>query len=59
MLYSINLQDVYTFDMKTPAIQVDTFSIHGGLDEYITGIRGKVKCLLKEDLVKNETDLEK
>ena len=59
MLYSINLQGVYTFDMKTPAIQVDTFSVHGGPDGYITGIREKVKCLSEEDLVKNETNLEK
>ena len=57
MLYSINLQGVYTFNMKTPAIQVDTFSVHGGPDGYITAIRGKVKCLLEEDLVKNEIDL--
>ena len=59
MLYSINLQSVYTFNMKTPVIQVDTFSVHGGLDGYITGIRGNVKCHSEEDLVKNETDLEK
>lgn len=52
-------QGVYTFDMKTPAIQVDTFCVHGGPDGYITGIRGKVQCLSDEDLVKNETDLEK
>ncbi|GMJ10343.1 chloroplastic lipocalin, Lipocalin in the plastid [Hibiscus trionum] len=52
-------QGVYTFDMKTPAIQVDTFCVHGGPDGYITGIRGKVQCLSEEDLGKNETDLEK
>ncbi|XP_021288101.1 chloroplastic lipocalin [Herrania umbratica] len=51
-------QGVYTFDMKAPAIQVDTFCVHGGPDGYITGIRGKVQCLPDEDLVKNETDLE-
>ena len=45
--------------MKTPAIKVGTFSVHGGLDGYITCIRGKVKCLSEEDLVKNETNLEK
>ncbi|MBA0676160.1 hypothetical protein Goari_017664 [Gossypium aridum] len=45
--------------MKTPAIQVDTFCVHGGPDGYITGIRGKVQCLSDEDLVKNATDLEK
>nr|KJB13632.1 hypothetical protein B456_002G085600 [Gossypium raimondii] len=39
--------------------QVDTFCVHGGPDGYITGIRGKVQCLSDEDLVKNETDLEK
>ena len=59
MLYSINLQGVYTFNMKTFAIQVDTFSVHGWLDGDITVIRGNVKCLLEKDLVKNETDLEK
>ncbi|XP_050220509.1 chloroplastic lipocalin [Mercurialis annua] len=52
-------QGVYTFDMQTPAIQVDTFCVHGGPDGYITGIRGKVQCLSEEDLEKNETDLEK
>ncbi|KAK8706059.1 hypothetical protein V6N13_049637 [Hibiscus sabdariffa] len=52
-------QGVYTFNMKTPAIQVDTFCVHGGPDGYITGIRGKVQCLSEEDLGKNETDLEK
>ncbi|KAK6230325.1 hypothetical protein QUC31_001843 [Theobroma cacao] len=52
-------QGVYTFDMKAPAIQVDTFCVHGGPDGYITGIRGKVQCLPDEDLVNNETDLEK
>ena len=59
MLYSINLQSVYTFNMKTFAIQVDTFSVHGWLDGDITVIRGNVKCLSEEDLVKNETNLEK
>ena len=59
MLWSINLQGVYTFDMKTPAIQVDTFCVHGGPDGYITGIRGRVQCVSEEDLVNNETDLEK
>ncbi|XP_022717928.1 chloroplastic lipocalin [Durio zibethinus] len=52
-------QGIYTFDMKAPAIQVDTFCVHGGPDGYITGIRGKVQCLSEEDLEKNETDLEK
>lgn len=52
-------QGVYTVDMETPAIQVDTFCVHGGPDGYITGIRGKVQCLPEEDLEKNETDLEK
>ncbi|KAF5948816.1 hypothetical protein HYC85_014773 [Camellia sinensis] len=52
-------QGVYTFDMDTPAIQVDTFCVHGGPDGYITGIRGKVQCLSEEDLEKNETELEK
>ncbi|XP_078175768.1 chloroplastic lipocalin [Carex rostrata] len=52
-------QGVYTYDAKTPSIQVDTFCIHGGPDGYITGIRGKVQCLLEEDKAKQETDLEK
>ena len=44
MLYSINLQGVCTFDLKTPTIQVDIFSVHGGLDGYITGIRGRLNA---------------
>ncbi|KAJ8763692.1 hypothetical protein K2173_003164 [Erythroxylum novogranatense] len=52
-------QGVYTFDMDAPAIQVDTFCVHGGPDGYITGIRGKVQCLSEEDLEMNETNLEK
>ncbi|CAN6452238.1 unnamed protein product [Victoria cruziana] len=52
-------QGVYSFDPKVPAIQVDTFCVHGGPDGYITGIRGRVQCLSEADLVKNETDLEK
>uniref|UniRef100_A0A2N9I325 Lipocalin/cytosolic fatty-acid binding domain-containing protein n=1 Tax=Fagus sylvatica TaxID=28930 RepID=A0A2N9I325_FAGSY len=52
-------QGVYTFDMETRAIQVDTFCVHGGPNGYITGIRGKVQCLPEEDLEKNETQLEK
>ena len=59
MIYSINLQGVYTFNMKTFAIQVDTFSVHGWLDGDITVIRGNVKCHSEEDFVKNEIDLEK
>ncbi|KAI3928368.1 hypothetical protein MKW98_023969 [Papaver atlanticum] len=53
-------QGVYTFDgeSKPPSIQVDTFCVHGGPDGYITGIRGKVQCLSKEDMEKAETDLE-
>lgn len=51
-------QGVYTFDREKPAIQVDTFCVHGGPDGYITGIRGRVQCLSQEDLVKNETQLE-
>lgn len=50
---------MYTYDAKTPSIQVDTFCIHGGPDGYITGIRGKVQCLLEEDKAKEETALEK
>lgn len=53
------MQGVYSFDMAAPAIQVDTFCVHGGPDGYITGIRGKVQCLSEEDLEKQETDLEK
>lgn len=56
---TLRLQGVYTFNVTTPAIQVDTFCIHGGPDGYITGIRGKVQCLSQEDLEKQETDLEK
>uniref|UniRef100_A0A2P2LCU8 Uncharacterized protein MANES_15G074100 n=1 Tax=Rhizophora mucronata TaxID=61149 RepID=A0A2P2LCU8_RHIMU len=52
-------QGVYTYDVSAPAIQVDTFCVHGGPDGYITGIRGKVQCLPEEDLEKNETELEK
>lgn len=52
-------QGVYAFDMQVPAIQVDTFCVHGGPNGYITGIRGKVQCLSEEDLEKQETNLEK
>lgn len=45
--------------MESPAIQVDTFCVHGGPDGYITGIRGKVQCLAEEELEKSATDLEK
>ncbi|KAK3027955.1 hypothetical protein RJ639_039422 [Escallonia herrerae] len=51
-------QGVYTFDADAPAIQVDTFCVHGGPDGYITGIRGRVQCLSEEDLERSETDLE-
>ncbi|KAK6774191.1 hypothetical protein RDI58_029430 [Solanum bulbocastanum] len=52
-------QGIYTVDMHAPAIQVDTFCVHGGPDGYITGIRGRVQCLNEEDKEKDETDLEK
>ncbi|KAM3744295.1 hypothetical protein ACB098_06G042000 [Castanea mollissima] len=52
-------QGVYTFDMESPSIQVDTFCVHGGPSGYITGIRGKVQCLPEDDLEKSETGLEK
>lgn len=52
-------QGIYTFDTNTPAIQVDTFCVHGGPDGYITGIRGKVQCLSEEDKNKTETQLER
>ncbi|KAL2245329.1 UNVERIFIED_CONTAM: Chloroplastic lipocalin [Sesamum indicum] len=52
-------QGIYTFDLDTPAIQVDTFCVHGGPAGYITGIRGKVQCLSEEEKDKNETDLER
>ncbi|XP_075506584.1 chloroplastic lipocalin isoform X1 [Primulina tabacum] len=52
-------QGVYTFDVNIPAIQVDTFCVHGGPNGYITGIRGRVQCLSEDDKEKNETDLEK
>lgn len=45
--------------MNAPAIQVDTFCVHGGPDGYITGIRGRVQCLNEEDKEKDETDLER
>ncbi|XAR67468.1 Zeaxanthin epoxidase [Bertholletia excelsa] len=51
-------QGIYTVDMKAPAIQVDTFCVHGGPDGYITGIRGKVQCLSEEDLEKKGIELE-
>ncbi|KAL2941593.1 Chloroplastic lipocalin [Bienertia sinuspersici] len=41
-------QGVYTFDMAVPAIQVDTFCVHGGPDGYITGIRGKVQLIWRD-----------
>lgn len=53
------MQGVYTIDTATPAIQVDTFCVHGGPDGYITGIRGRVQCLSEEDVEKTETDLER
>ncbi|KAJ8560996.1 hypothetical protein K7X08_027186 [Anisodus acutangulus] len=52
-------QGIYTVDMAAPAIQVDTFCVHGGPDGYITGIRGRVQCLNEEDREKDETDLER
>lgn len=54
----MTFQGVYTFDREKPAIQVDTFCVHGGPNGYITGIRGRVQCLSQEDLVNNETQLE-
>lgn len=45
--------------MATPAIQVDTFCVHGGPNGYITGIRGRVQCLSEEDTEQTETDLER
>lgn len=53
------MQGVYTVDTNAPAIQVDTFCVHGGPDGYITGIRGKVQCVSEEDLEKTETGLER
>lgn len=55
----MTLQGIYTFDMNAPAIQVDTFCVHGGPNGYITGIRGKVQCLSEDDKGKNETELER
>jgi len=52
-------QGVYTFDMETTSIQVETFCVHGGPDGYITGIKGKVQCLSEEDLEKDESQLER
>ncbi|KAL5101344.1 hypothetical protein RYX36_005671 [Vicia faba] len=51
-------QGVYTFDKEAPAIQVDTFCVHGSPNGYITGIRGRVQCLSLEDMKKNESQLE-
>lgn len=59
ILQIVELQGVYTFERETPAIQVNTFCVHGGPDGYITGIRGNVQCLSEDDLKKNATDLEK
>lgn len=53
------MQGIYTYDPETPAIQVDTFCVHGGPTGYITGIRGKVQCLSEDDKGKDETDLER
>ncbi|XP_020109929.1 chloroplastic lipocalin isoform X2 [Ananas comosus] len=52
-------QGVYTFDAKIPAIQVDTFCVHGGPNGYITGIRGRVQCLSEEDMEKTVTAMER
>ncbi|GAB2277211.1 hypothetical protein Dimus_011918 [Dionaea muscipula] len=52
-------QGLYTVDVKTSSIVVDTFCIHGGPDGYITGIRGNVQCLSEEDKEKSETNLER
>ncbi|KAL9257617.1 Chloroplastic lipocalin-like protein [Drosera capensis] len=52
-------QGMYTIDEKTPAIQVDTFCVHGGPDGYITGIRGRVQCLPEEDKEKTENNLQR
>jgi hypothetical protein len=54
----MTFQGVYTFDREKPAIQVDTFCVHGSPNGYITGIRGRVQCLSLEDMEKNETPLE-
>lgn len=54
-----NLQGIYTFDVDAPAIQVDTFCVHGGPRGFITGIRGKVQCLSDEDRDQKETDVER
>ncbi|KAL5065061.1 hypothetical protein RYX36_026798 [Vicia faba] len=51
-------QGVYTFDKEAPAIQVDTFCVHGSPNGYINGIRGRVQCLSLEDMKKNESQLE-
>lgn len=59
VFHSTWLQGIYTFDLDTPAIQVDTFCVHGGPTGYITGIRGRVQCLSEEEKDKNETGLER
>lgn len=59
LILKYNLQGLYTIDMGTPAIQVDTFCVHGGPNGFITGIRGNVQCLSEEDLEKKETELER
>lgn len=55
----MTFQGVYTFDKEAPAIQVDTFCVHGSPTGYITGIRGRVQCLSEQDLEKKESDLER
>lgn len=55
----MRFQGVYTFDAKIPAIQVDTFCVHGGPNGYITGIRGRVQCLSEEDMEKTVTAMER
>lgn len=45
--------------MEAPSIQVDTFCVHGSPDGYITGIRGKVRCVPEEELERTVSDLER
>ncbi|KAF6168029.1 hypothetical protein GIB67_011414 [Kingdonia uniflora] len=56
---TLRAKGVYTFDAVGPSIQVDTFCVHGCLDGYITGIKGRVQCLSEDDMKNSESDLER
>eukprot|EP00245_Coleochaete_scutata_P013545 TRINITY_DN5547_c0_g3_i1.p1 TRINITY_DN5547_c0_g3~~TRINITY_DN5547_c0_g3_i1.p1 ORF type:complete len:247 (-),score=35.46 TRINITY_DN5547_c0_g3_i1:822-1562(-) len=52
-------QGIYSFDIATRAIQVDTFCVHGSPSGYVTGIRGSVACIPDAQLEKAETAFER